>query len=99
PDANFENPGFAQQDDHPVVCVSAVDAEAYAAWLTQKAGGRATFRLPSAAEWEYAARAGTGTAYFWGESLLLACAFANVNDLIRPAGIFDSRRIPMGGGT
>jgi serine/threonine-protein kinase PpkA len=47
---NWQQPGFAQQDDHPVVCVSAADAAAYAAWLGARDGQR--YRLPSAGEWQ-----------------------------------------------
>jgi formylglycine-generating enzyme required for sulfatase activity len=65
-DANWNNPGFAQADDHPVVCVSWNDAQAYIAWLNQKYPGQG-YRLPSEAEWEYAARAGSSTRYPWGE--------------------------------
>lgn len=50
--------------DRPVVGVSWDDAVAYAAWLTRETGRH--YRLPSEAEWEYAARAGTTMAYWWG---------------------------------
>jgi formylglycine-generating enzyme required for sulfatase activity len=63
---SFSNPGFAQTGDHPAVCVSWDDARAYAAWLSGITGE--TYRLPTEAEWEYAARAGTVTAYWWGAS-------------------------------
>ncbi len=79
---NWRNPGFAQTDRHPVVCVSWNDAQAYLAWLNQKVPGKG-FRLPSEAEWEYAARAGQGaTRYPWGDDLShsMTCDFANGMD-------------------
>ena len=70
-DANWRNLGFAQSDDHPVVCISFNDAHAYARWLSLRTG--AAYRLPSGAEWEYAARAGTTTSRFWGDAPAASC--------------------------
>ena len=79
PQLNWRDPGFPQKDDHPVVCVSWVDAQAYAHWLAQTTGK--AYRLPSEAEWEFAARAGTTTSRYWGEVRTAACTYGNVADL------------------
>jgi formylglycine-generating enzyme required for sulfatase activity len=64
---SFRNPGFTQDDQHPVVCVNWDDAKAYAAWLSKKTGK--TYRLLSEAEREYVARAGTSTPFWWGRTV------------------------------
>ncbi len=75
---NWRTPGFTQTDEHPVVCVSWNDAVAYTEWLSNQTGQR--YRLPTEAEWEYAARARTTTAYYWGDNADEGCRFANGAD-------------------
>ena len=61
---SWNNPGFPQDDQHPVVCVSWYDARDYARWLSKRT--KHHYRLLTDAEWEYAARAGTTSAFPWG---------------------------------
>lgn len=74
----WDQPGFPQSDQHPVVCVSHVDAHAYTQWLSELTGER--YRLPSSTEFEYATRAGSRGPWFWGARNSDACAHANVAD-------------------
>jgi formylglycine-generating enzyme required for sulfatase activity/class 3 adenylate cyclase len=93
------------KDDVPVTNVSWSDAKQYVAWLADAT--RKAYRLPSEAEWEYAARGGTQTKYWWGDQLQSGMANCkNCSDLIaaeqpikvgsfkpNPFGLYD-----MGGG-
>jgi formylglycine-generating enzyme required for sulfatase activity len=89
---SWRDPGFAQTDRDPVVCVSWKDAKAYVAWLSKTAGKG--YRLLTEAEWEYAARAGTTTVRYWGDALgsgnanCSGCGSRWDNEGTSPAGSF-----------
>ena len=81
PAADFTAPGDGAgggAPDMPAVCVSWRDAQAFVGWLSDRTGQ--TYRLPSEAEWEYAANAGSTAAFPWGEDIDGGCALANIYD-------------------
>ena len=86
PGTNWRKPGYAgpytQKDDHPVVHVSHTDASAFCAWLKERAGSSAyrDYGLPTEAQWEWACRAGTASAYWWGADPDTTGTVANVGD-------------------
>ena len=70
----WKDPGHLQTEEHPVVCVSWADAQEYVRWLAAETDR--PYRLPSEAEWEYAARAGAAGAVL-DEELLSTIGFCN----------------------
>ncbi|MGK5080529.1 SUMF1/EgtB/PvdO family nonheme iron enzyme [Janthinobacterium sp. HLX7-2] len=95
-ETDWDNPGFVQTDLHPVVGVSWNDAQLYLAWLGECTGRQ--YRLPSEAEWEYACRAGTRTAFNVGDTI--STEQANYDGLYvyngGPRGVYRGGTSPLG---
>lgn len=72
------------ENNQPAVNLSWNDAKAFAEWLSWESGSNQRFRLPTEAEWEYAARAGATTRYFWGDDI--DPRYANFSDRNDPTG-------------
>jgi formylglycine-generating enzyme required for sulfatase activity len=84
--------------DRPVINVSWLDAKEFVAWISQKTGQ--VYRLPSEAEWEYAARAGTDTPFWWGSaagSRQANCRECNTgqSEQTLPVGTFQPNRFGL----
>lgn len=75
---SWQNTGFEQDDDHPVVNVTWQGAVRFCKWLSSKE--KVTYRLPSEAEWEYACRGGSTSMYYNGNESGALTSIANVAD-------------------
>lgn len=94
---DWQDPGYAQRDESPVVCVSWADANAYSQWLSRETGQ--AYRLPTEAEWEYAARAGTSSRYWWGndpDEGMVACQSCPPKVPTQPAAVASFPANPFG---
>jgi formylglycine-generating enzyme required for sulfatase activity len=90
----WQSPGFEQNTRHPVTCVTWYDAKAYTVWLSRKSGK--SYRLPSESEWEFAARAGTTTAYWSGDKIGLGSAnIGSARDGTIPVGFYGANRLGL----
>ncbi|MEI7608542.1 MAG: formylglycine-generating enzyme family protein, partial [Rhodospirillaceae bacterium] len=83
--SSWKDGNMGGDDQHPVEMVSWDDAQLFLRLMTFFGSHR--YRLPSEAEWEYAARAGTRTSRYWGDDVDQGCPYANMADLdIKDAG-------------
>ena len=93
---SWEDTGFAQGAQHPVVCVSWKDAKAYVEWLSGKTGEE--YRLLSESEWEYVARAGTTGSFHFGGTISTDMANYNGNYTYGSGrkGVYRKKTVPVG---
>lgn len=75
---NWRNPGYAQGSNEPVVCITQSSARAFTKWLSKETGQK--YRLLKESEWEYVARGGSQTRFFYGDNPQQLCMYANVSD-------------------
>lgn len=84
---NWAGNKHSSSEFEPVTCIGWTGAKAYTAWLSSVTGK--TYRLPTEAEWEYAALAGQNTIFLWGNEAdrARACGHANIADQAAEAAI------------
>ena len=78
--ASWRDPGHGRTPagNDPAACITWQDALAYADWLSRSTGRH--YRLPTEAEWEFAARGSSTARWYWGDDATAACDYANVHD-------------------
>ncbi|WP_199610070.1 formylglycine-generating enzyme family protein [Flocculibacter collagenilyticus] len=92
---SWSDNAYAPSDKHPVMCVTWYDAKAYAKWLSNKTGR--SFRLPTEAEWEYAALGNQTTVYYFGNDASEICKYANILDQSGEVAMYrDYKQKPKG---
>jgi formylglycine-generating enzyme required for sulfatase activity len=86
PNADWKNPTFNQENNHPVICISYYEAQKFIVWLNNKLNPSSPYRLPTEVEWELAARGSEKQRAlwrYWGNDIAgtEACSYGNVSDL------------------